>query len=995
MNQKHYLSYNLTAQGYYLTNLPLPLLKQGVLWYLPSTKNINSAKDIIQFWTKYRDQKIKLFIFPEDFTAWQLSDSVAGKVMLVGADHWPLALPSTKDLKKLTLKLQISQTIKPLELIGELTLAGFENGPLLDRAGWWQKQGGNLLITTSQGNWLIIWQGNVIEEIRQINLVTGQCLNKLDKLIIPPRQLAPDPDTTLLSYLEPTNSLVGGPSDLALPQLQLVACPDFKATAVWPDVPLFAKIWSEAAKYLAEPKFKNFQITVLSSEPKLAVYHLKHSDIIYQEIETTEAQSLTGFVDIKNKKLFITDRELFGLKRRYTVKNLSAYDQLKIDEYLVHIDHGIGKFRGLTNLIIDDIKKDYLLIEYAAGDKIYVPVEHTDRLSRYLGDPNPKLQRLHAASWFQMTKEVKVETAILAKELLETYAKRQISQLKPWQSFPEEYVLAHNFPYTLTPDQLKAWLEIQADLSKTTPMDRLICGDVGFGKTELALRSAFKAVLNGYQVMVLAPTTILAQQHLDTFVERFKNFGLKLALVSRHQSTSALKNIAVELNKGQIDIVIGTHALLASKFKPHNLGLLIIDEEQKFGVKQKEKIRQYKPALHTLSLSATPIPRSLNLAVASLRDLSIINTPPSGRLSIKTHIGVVNNNLIKTAITAEIKRGGQAYYLVNHISELPQTEAKIKQLLPEASLGVLHGRMSGEYIAKLMHEFDQGNIKILLATSIIENGIDLPNVNTLIVEQADRFGLSDLYQIRGRIGRSTRQAFAYFFTPLKTTTLAQKRLEVLSQNQTLGSGLSVALRDLELRGAGSILGRDQHGHISAIGVHLYGQMLAQAIEELKSGQPAETIPEVLIRLPLPGRIEPKLIPDESQRIYLYQRLSNCQNQTELIDTVEEILGRPLADNEDDQKIKNLLTLLEFKILAQKAGLHELSCEWNQSVGKFTLRFMMAPTDQIFAALYKFDNSWLVKEVGWQSTQTLAAGAWIPWLKSCLEIIIANKSNTTI
>lgn len=992
MNQKHNLSYNLTAQGYFLANLPLPLLKQGVLWYLPTTKNINSAKDIIQFWSKYNNQKIQLYIFPEDFTAWQLSNNNDAKIILVGSDHWPLALPSTQALKKLTLSLKVGQSIKPLELIEQLTLAGFENGPLLDRAGWWQKQGGNLLITTNQGNWLIVWQGNVIEELRQINLVTGQCLAKPDQLTIPPRQLPPDPNTTLSTYLEPINSLIGAPVDLVLPKLNLIARTDFKANTDWLDVPLFAKIWTEAIKYLTSPKFKNFKITVLSSEPKLAAYHLKLAELNYQEIETTEAQSLAGFVDTHGKKIFVTDRELFGLKRRYTVKNLSAYDQLKIDEYLVHVDHGIGKFRGLTSLVIDDIKKDYLLIEYAAEDKIYVPVEHTDRLSRYLGDPNPKLERLHAANWFQMTKAVKEETAILAKELLETYAKRQVSELKPWQTYPEEQVLAHKFPYTLTPDQLKAWLEIQADLSKNTPMDRLICGDVGFGKTELALRSAFKAVLNGYQVMILAPTTILAQQHFDTFTERFKDFGLTIALVSRHQSAAVLKTVAHELNTGKIDITIGTHALLANKFKPLNLGLLIIDEEQKFGVKQKEKIRQYKPSLHTLSLSATPIPRSLNLAVSSLRDLSIINTPPSGRLSIKTHIGVVNNDLIKKAISDEIKRGGQAYYLVNHISELPQAEARLKQLLPNVSLGVLHGRMSGEYIAKLMHEFDQGNIKILLATSIIENGIDLPNVNTLIVEQADRFGLSDLYQIRGRIGRSTRQAQAYFFTPPKTTTLAQKRLEVLSQHQNLGSGLSVALRDLELRGAGSILGRDQHGHISAIGVHLYGQMLAQAIEELKSGEPAETIPEVLIRLPLPGRIEPKLIPDESQRIYLYQRLSNCQNQTELYDTVEEIMGRPLQDTEDDQKIKNLLTLLEFKILSQKAGLHELSCEWNQYVGKFTLRFMMEPASHVYSALNKLDNSWVIKDTGWQATQTLAAGAWIPWLKLSLETIISARDS---
>lgn len=963
----------------------------GALWYLPSTKNLNSAREIIRFWSKYLNISIKIYTYPEDFTAWYLSDHKDAKVMLVGADHWLLALPKTSELKAATINLKIDQTIKPLELITKLTQAGFESGPLPDRSGWWQKQGGNLLITTNQSNWQIIWQGNIIEEIRQINLVTGQCVKKIDELQIPPRQLPPDADVNLSSYLKKENSLIGASSDLDIKNLYLLARANFTGSQDWPDVPLFAKLWPEVEKYLSQPEFKKYKIKILSSEPKLVAHHLgTFPEIIYEEITTAEAQDLIGFIDQNNKTIFLTDRELFGLKRRYTVKNLSAYDQLKIDDYLVHIDHGIGQFRGLTNLTIDGLAKDYLLIEYAAGDKIYVPVEHTDRLSRYLGDPNPKLQRLHAATWWQVTKDVKEETTILAKELLDTYAKRQISQLNPWQSYPEEQILAHDFPYALTPDQLKAWLEIQSDLSRNMPMDRLICGDVGFGKTELALRSAFKGVLNGHQVMILAPTTILAQQHFDTFSNRLKKFSLKLALVSRHQSTTDLKNIAHDIANNKINIIIGTHALLAKRFEAPKLGLLIIDEEQKFGVKQKEKIRQFKPGVHTLSMSATPIPRSLNLAVSTLRDLSIINTAPAGRLSVQTHIGTTNYDLIKQALTAEIKRGGQAYYLVNHISELPQAEAKIKQLLPKISLAVLHGRMTGEYIARVMHEFDNGNIKILLATSIIENGIDLPNVNTLIVEQADRFGLSDLYQIRGRIGRSNRQAFAYFFTPHKTTNLAQKRLEVLSQNQNLGSGLSVALRDLELRGAGSILGRDQHGHISAIGVHLYGQMLAQAIEELKTGQPAETIPEVLLRLPLPGRIEPELIPDASQRIYLYQRLSNCQNQTELYDTVEEILGRPLEETNVDQKIKNLLTLLEFKILAQKSNLRELTCEWNDYAGKFTLRFMMEPADNIYKALTKFDSGWVKKDTGWQATQTLAAGAWIPWLKLSLETIITAK-----
>jgi transcription-repair coupling factor len=980
---------NLTAQAFLITHLP-PERLRGILWCLPSHRELAAAADLLRFWLKLTNRRLsdtsfKILIFPDDFIVW-LNAQHAGQmsILLVAREHLELALPAAKELTDKSLKLKVGEFIKLTDVINKLIAAGYEPGPLPDNTGWFQKIGGSLIISTVLGHWRLTWQNNELDSIDQFSLASGLTQSKTQTLTIFPHRLAPDKDESLARYLDQDNLLLGFPTAY-LPKHKLrLPVSTGARSALFAAVPLFVKQWPEFLTWLQKKNENREKVIILTTTP----HRLPPlpASVRMVDIDEDINSILSGFADQTSQTHYITDRELFGAPKVIRRRSLAAYEKLKPGDYLVHIDHGIGRFGGLVQKISGEQTREYFMIEYAQGDKLYVPIEHTDRLSRYLGSPHPALERLSSAHWFQVRKKIKKETAALANELLTLYAKRQISQVKPWPAAPEEEVLAAAFPYPLTSDQLKAWAEIDADLTSRQPMDRLICGDVGFGKTELAVRAAARAAFNGYQTAILAPTTILAQQHFDTFSERLKNFGIKIGLVSRSQTTAEIKLTLKALAQGQLDIIIGTHRLLGADVTFAKLGLLIIDEEQRFGVKQKEKLRALKPSLHVLALSATPIPRTLNLAVASLRDLSIMLSPPVGRQAIKIHFANLTDSLIKKAINLELKRNGQIFYLVQHVKDLPAAETRLKQLLPKLKLGVVHGRKPPREVAKIMHQFDTRALDLLLATSIIENGLDLPNVNTLIVENAQNFGLADLYQLKGRIGRGQVQAQAYFLIPKKITPAADKRLDALAQTEELGSGLSLALKDLELRGAGAILGREQHGHVSAVGLHLYGQMLADAIEEQRSGQPLPAIPEVRLNLPLEGRISSDLIPDEEKRIYLYQRLASLREPNELFRQAAELIGRPLNDSKADRLLKNLLTLLEIKLLAEKARLQEISCHAVNNRGQFSLKFLDTPSEETITRLTKFDKSWHKVESSWQASYPLAAGAWIPWLKQSLKLI---------
>lgn len=521
-------------------------------------------------------------------------------------------------------------------------------------------------------------------------------------------------------------------------------------------------------------------------------------------------------------------------KKLKTQKAFSDLRNLKPGDFLVHLDHGVGKFLGFSRLQVEEKMLDYYAIEYDRGDKLYVPVGLERKLTKYIGFSEPKISRLGTPNWIQTKRRVKKEAEKLAKELLKIYAKREVAKREPYLPDDEiDFYLQQTFPFEETPDQIKAIEEIKKDLESEKPMDRILCGDVGFGKTEIALRAMIKVVKSGFQAALLCPTTILANQHFQNFKKRLEKLPIIVEFLTRLQSKKEQKKILKELKEGKIDIIIGTHRLLSNDVQFKKLGILVIDDEHKFGVLQKEKLKEKRAEIDILSLSATPIPRTLYLALSSLKSISFIQTPPQGRLPIKTFILPFREKIIKEAIENEIKRGGQVYYLHNRIENIGVVKKFLENLCPKAKFSIAHGKLKEKELIKVMEDFQERKTDVLIATTIIEAGLDLPNVNTLVVADSTKLGLSQAYQIRGRIGRSFLPAFAYFLYPKRLNFLAKKRLKALKEAEELGSGYRIALKDLELRGAGNILGKEQSGNINRVGLNLYCQMLAEAIEKLR------------------------------------------------------------------------------------------------------------------------------------------------------------------
>ncbi len=525
-------------------------------------------------------------------------------------------------------------------------------------------------------------------------------------------------------------------------------------------------------------------------------------------------------------------------KKLKSQKLFSNLKKLNPGDFVVHLDHGIGRFLGVEQKKLKQNSKKYYILEYDSGDKLYVPINLKRKISQYFGFTTPKISRLGSPLWQKTKRKAKKEAKKLAKELLGLYAKKEVTTRRPYSITNEiKTKVASDFKHQETPDQIQAIRDIENDMKKQKPMDRIVCGDVGFGKTETALRAAVIAATNNRQAVMICPTTILANQHHNTFKKRLTDVPIKVGLLSRLQSRKKQDKIINNLRKGKTDIVIGTHRLFSSDIRFKNLQLLVIDDEQKFGVKQKEKLRKRNPGLDVLSLSATPIPRTLYLALSSLKDISLIKTPPENRQPIKTFISPYKKETVKEAIRAEIKRGGQVYFLHNRVKTITKTKKKLKELVPEAKIAIIHGRLNEEKLVKIMDDFQKERINVLVATTIIENGLDFPKVNTLIVENSTHLGLAQAYQIRGRIGRRHTKSFAYFLYPgsmKNLPPLAKKRLRALKEAEGLGTGYSIALKDLEIRGAGNVLGKEQSGSINAVGLNLYCQMLSETIEKLKS-----------------------------------------------------------------------------------------------------------------------------------------------------------------
>jgi len=647
----------------------------------------------------------------------------------------------------------------------------------------------------------------------------------------------------------------------------------------------------------------------------------------------------------------LTDAEIFGWsrpmprrpRRKRALSPEAFFADLTPGDYVVHIEHGIGVFRGLTRLEVDGVEREYLLVEYAAGDKLYVPVHQADRLSRYVGvsDEPPTVHRLGTADWNTVKRRAKRAVEDLARELLELYSAREVMPghaFSPDTAWQEE--LEASFPYIETEDQLKAVKEIKADMEKPRPMDRLVCGDVGYGKTEVALRAAFKAVMDGKQVAVLVPTTVLAQQHFNTFRERLKPFPVEVEMLSRFRSRAEQERILKGLREGTVDIVIGTHRLLQKDVVFKDLGLVIIDEEQRFGVAHKERLKKLRKEVDVLTLTATPIPRTLYMSLTGIRDMSTIETPPEERLPVKTHLAPYDETLIRRAILRELERGGQVYFIHNRIQGIEQIAQRLRRLVPEARIAVAHGRMREKELAKVMTDFAQGKIDVLVSTAIVESGLDIPNANTIIVNDAHRFGLADLHQLRGRVGRSAMRAYAYFLYPrgYRLSEVARRRLEAILEASDLGAGFRIAMKDLEIRGAGEILGARQHGHIAAIGFELYCRLLAQAVQELREKEGLKEgkevtkelllAPSVSVDLPLPSFIPKDYVPEETLRLQLYRRLARLTKAREVKEVARELEDR---FGKMPAPVRNLLYQLLVKTLALSAGVQSILVENGQLI----------------------------------------------------------------
>lgn len=650
----------------------------------------------------------------------------------------------------------------------------------------------------------------------------------------------------------------------------------------------------------------------------------------------------------------LTDGELFGWRRPEPRRRPrlvaeapeSGYSDLQPTDFVVHVDHGIGRFVGLVERTVEGIPREYLCVEFADEAQLYVPIHQADRLTRYVGADNrePTLSRLGSPEWRTVKSHVKEAVQEVAEDLLELYSRRSVVPgftFSPDNQWQQE--LEASFPYVETDDQLQVLAEVKQDMERPRPMDRLICGDVGYGKTEVALRAAFKAILDNKQVAILVPTTVLAQQHYHTFLQRLAAFPAEVEMLSRFRNPQQQREIVERLAAGKIDIIIGTHRLLSSDVQFKDLGLLIIDEEQRFGVTHKETLKKMRTEVDVLTLTATPIPRTLYMALSGIRDISTINTPPEERLPIVTHVGPYSPRLVRQAVLRELERSGQVFFVHNRVQTIGAMRAHLEKLVPEARLAIAHGQMPEQALAERMEQFTDGQVDILLCTSIIESGLDIPNANTLIVDRADTFGLAQLYQLRGRVGRGAQRAYAYFFRHNKKppTLEGRQRLETIAENAQLGAGFSIAMRDLEIRGTGDILGTRQHGHIAAVGFHLYTALLAEAVRRLRKEQklPEARQPLALAQQPISANVELPLslgipaeyVPDKSMRLGLYRRLADLRAQSELEALLAEFQDRfgPLPE-----QVNHLFFQLKIKLLAEQAGLASILVE----SGQFALRF---------------------------------------------------------
>lgn len=873
------------------------------------------------------------------------------KIFLTSKAVWDMEFPLYSELVEECLPLKVGQKVEFTQFVEQLIDRGYEHA--LDahlEPGQYRRQGDTLDIYPVQSDMMYRVQFSFDEVEWIMPVKDGELLEKVSAIDLFPVTYS---ETAPLARQMPGEGLlvIDDQDDITRPDTGLcvryTSFPESMEHHVHLRYLSVLKFYT-LTDFLNDLKDKLQQdwsllIVTRRSEELQGIFKEEHIRFSTKEREAG-AVTLVSAEDtdllphsIQNPDLrsaLLTDREIFSLRKGAKQRSIAklALDfltSLSPGDFVVHMEHGIGRFQGMTQKVIDETTREYLELTYAEGDKLFVPVDQADKLSKYVHEEGmePVLTRLGESAWKKLTERIKQETKEIAKELLTLYAKRAAAKGFAYGAHDAmEAKFDASFPYTLTPGQVKAIEDIKKDMEDPHPMDRLVCGDVGFGKTEVAMRAAFKAVQDGKQVAVIAPITILADQHFQNFRERMKEFNITIDMLSRFRNPKEQSITLSKLKKGDVQIIIGTHRLLQDDVKFFNLGLVIIDEEQRFGVKQKEKFKEMRASVDILTLTATPIPRTLNLGLHKLRDITTITTPPPGRLPIITEVRKYSDQLVRQAVLHEIQREGQAFILHNKVETIDAFADKLRKLVPEASFVVAHGQLKAEDLEERIMAFKNGKYLVLVSSTIIENGIDLPRANTLIVNEAERFGLAQLYQLRGRVGRSKVQAFAYLlYHTQKLKDDAKKRLRAIVEACELGSGFQVAMRDLEIRGAGEILGVSQAGTMNTVGVSHYLRMLKNAVEELKTGGNAEVEEEITVEilLPVEALLPTFYIPDSDEKISVYQKLAGSEDEQTLSEFETDLREEY---GELPKQVRNLFAVLRLKLACRRAGVVRVKVE---------------------------------------------------------------------
>lgn len=942
------------------------------------------------------------------------NDSLVSSIKNLKTPLW-----SQEEIHGKVIKIKKGIEISRTEIENRLLEAGYKNVPLVSEKGEFSRRGWLLDIypSTSEDPLRVEFFGDEIESIKIFDTDTQRSAEDVSKFLLFPAK-DPETGTTLLDFMNGARCFFsdsirereGLPSDRIYFSRYSIKGPGYdagvlpiKGLGIMPEERKNIEEFPQKIKYLQEEN----RIAIISSSKGQAERLkeiLREGGIVAPIIDKTDIFEYEGIVSITIGNLssglylpgilILTEKEIFGgrpgyrpLKKSKVSRLLTSLDDLRPGDFVVHKDHGIGRFHGLIQQSVEGIKEDLMLIEYEDG-RLYLPLQGINKINKYHAEEGiiPKIDKLGGKTWQRTKEKVKKKIHDMAEKLIALYAEREIHKGFSFSHDTELHTEFDSFfPYEETPDQIKAIEDIKKDMESERPMDRLICGDVGYGKTEVAMKAAFKAVYDGRQVAVLVPTTILCEQHYRNFKTRFSAFPVSIDYLSRFKSRKEQKETIRALSNGDIDIIIGTHGLLGKEISFHNLGLLVIDEEHRFGVRQKEKIKELKKGVDVITLTATPIPRTLSMALSDIREMSIIETPPEERLSVKSTVSHFDERLIKDAITKELERNGQVFFVHNKIKDIYKIADYLTRLLPSLKIAVAHGRMDEKELERVMLDFYGHKIDVLVSTAIIGSGLDIPTANTIIINRADMMGLADLYQLRGRVGRGNVRAYAYFLIPGADiiTEEAKRRLQAIQDMSYLGAGFRLALKDMEIRGAGNLLGAEQSGHIHAVGFDLYMEMLEKAVAELK-GLKIEEEFDSSIRLKVNAFIPEAYIDDITLRLSLYRRIASAKTQDSLKAIESEIEDR---FGKIPEEVKNLIGIMSLKIIARQLHVTKIQDIHGRVSVLFSPDTKVDPKD-IFELREKTDGKMRFLPDGFELDLK-----GLPWDELCKQVLeILNELN---